>query len=100
MACYEIKQVNGVDPDLGLSSWRLFPNPAHTHLNMEPDCDHVQDFEVYIVNPLGKIFSRNRMSCTHQKMSLDIRALPDGNYWVHIINEKTRVHLPFTKASD
>lgn len=100
MDCFEIKQVNSLDPGKETGSWRLFPNPAHTHLYIEPDCDLVRDFEVYIVNPLGKILSRNRMSCTPQKMSLDIRALPDGNYWIHIINEKTRVHLPFTKATD
>jgi len=68
---------------------RIFPNPAHSQLNIEFSIDEVQNIVIELYNQIGQIIWRDNLNKFngHYAKSLAIEHLNSGVYLLRITNE-------------
>ncbi|HFA51021.1 MAG TPA: T9SS type A sorting domain-containing protein [Bacteroidetes bacterium] len=76
---FHFSNVASVVFDGGLNNINIYPNPARSEIYMSENISG----EVFIFNSLGqKVFYKNMET----ENSLDISGLPEGQYWLQILN--------------
>jgi phosphodiesterase/alkaline phosphatase D-like protein len=77
--------------DENLIGLNIFPNPAQQHLNIELQLPFAADITLKIFNVLGEeVVLKKYPQVKNNTLSIDIRHLASGNYFLQIESEKFR----------
>ena len=80
-----------------ITSYKLYPSPAHEMINLELNFIQSEEINVYIVNTLGQQFDLKRGKGTNIQLNWDIKNLIPSIYWFKIESSKRLLMLPFIK---
>ena len=93
--------VTSVEEEVGLSSHRIFPNPATDFVNLEINWEGEKaNAVVQVVDATGKQVMANKMSIAKgaNRQKLSVNNLTAGKYFVYLVNGSWKLNLnSFTK---
>ncbi|TCD28651.1 T9SS type A sorting domain-containing protein [Pedobacter psychrodurus] len=78
------------------SSWSIFPNPSSTQFEVAKSygtsvktADHTKAFQIRLLDSKGKVLRNG--SAMSGKATVNIESIPDGNYFIHILDGKEMI---------
>jgi hypothetical protein len=78
------------EKEIAFATWELYPNPASRQLNVGVKDKNALTFSLVIIDVQGKEIFKDRIS---QRLSIDTKTWPAGNYWVKLQDEKGRYSI-------
>lgn len=87
---YDATAPTGVNEQITSTGFSIYPNPANDLLNIEQSFSADDKPVLNIVDVLGKVVLKKELSA--RKSGIDISELPQGIYFVQVMNNQTTSH--------
>lgn len=96
---YQTYNPNSVqNPDLTAASWSIFPIPAQEGFYVASKVEQTTNFQFELFDVLGKNVMKPISNDFKDKLYIDVRNLPSGQYWLVAENGKTKQIEPVVVA--
>ncbi len=81
-----------------IASTKLFPNPAHTEINLQFNLSKTTDLDIYIQNLAGQLVQSHSMTATGTEIkTISIDELKAGVYFVNVRSQEASYTLKLVK---
>ncbi len=95
---YKVTPTSVGEVAASVSDFVLFPNPVRDGLNIAFNASTADDCRYAVLDAMGRTILQGAYAASTgaNKLSIDLTALPVGNYMLHLQGEKLRATQPFS----